>query len=182
MIANRTRLSHTLRTAARGADCPQWQLALAIGIHPSRLSQWLRGWVVHHADRRVIDLGAKLGIPPGECFALSSDDHLATGPSVPDLRRYRRGPIFDDRPGGPFVEIDARIWEDPALRSLAPLDQAVAFWLVAGPPALSSTASVVVLADRLHVSPSDALAVLTRVLRSFDWSGISVLDTDGGQP
>jgi len=177
----RTRLSHRLRAAIRRSPCPQWQLAQAIGVHPSRLSQWVRGYVVAHQDPRVVALGGKLGITPPDCFLLTANDDpdAPRAPSlVPDLRRYRRGPFFDDRPGGPYVELDARIWDDPGFRSLAPVDQGVTIWLLTGPPALSSTVSVLRLADDLRLSLTDAQAALGRILEAFDWAGLVILDAD----
>lgn len=46
-----------------------WQLARAVGVHPSTLSSWLHGSVSPKPwDSRVTALGALLGIEADACF------------------------------------------------------------------------------------------------------------------
>ena len=49
-----------------------WQLARAVGVHPSTLSSWLHGSVSPKPwDNRVIALGALIGVEAEACFVAS---------------------------------------------------------------------------------------------------------------
>ncbi len=62
-------ISQRLKSAVKNSGRRQYQLAHAIGVHHSTLSCWLNGISdVQFGDRRVLDLGAILGVPETECF------------------------------------------------------------------------------------------------------------------
>jgi len=62
-------ISERLHLAVKTSTFRQYKLARAIGVHHSTLSCWLNGISdVQFGDRRVLDLGAILGVPETECF------------------------------------------------------------------------------------------------------------------
>ena len=66
LISQRLRLE-ILRARLRGER--QYVLAQRAGIHPTTLSQILRGSIaVEFGDERIVRLGALLGLSPRSCF------------------------------------------------------------------------------------------------------------------
>ena len=62
-------VSERLRAAVKVSRVRQYQLANAIGVNHSTLSAWLNGIArVKPGDARIVQLGALVGVPAGECF------------------------------------------------------------------------------------------------------------------
>jgi hypothetical protein len=63
-------ISRRLRIAVKHSSYKQYELAQAIVVHPSTLSAWLVGIApVRDGDRRILQLGAILGVPAKACFS-----------------------------------------------------------------------------------------------------------------
>lgn len=71
-------LSPKLLEALRAQAGQHWLLAQRVNLHPSTLSNWLRGasrprpW-----DSRVPALGALIGVPAEECFVHDDAERVA---------------------------------------------------------------------------------------------------------
>ena len=63
-------MSPALREAIRNSSFQRQQLALRVGMHPSRLSAYLAGFPLSSEMReRLIKIGALVGVPADRCFA-----------------------------------------------------------------------------------------------------------------
>ena len=62
------KISERFRQAAKLSPIPLYRLSLDVGIPPHSIYPMVRGiQSVSPDDQRIIALGEKLGVPPGEC-------------------------------------------------------------------------------------------------------------------